>query len=69
MYAGRIVEYGPARLVLSAPLHPYTMGLQNAFPKLPETPDERLPLISISGALPNLLRPPLVAASHRAARS
>ncbi len=58
MYAGKVVEYGPARQVLARPLHPYTMGLQNAFPRLPEVEGERLPMISISGSLPNLLTPP-----------
>ncbi len=32
MYAGEIVETGPAREVLEAPLHPYTIGLVNAHP-------------------------------------
>jgi peptide/nickel transport system ATP-binding protein len=27
MYAGRIVEHGPVRVVLRAPVHPYTRGL------------------------------------------
>jgi peptide/nickel transport system ATP-binding protein len=30
MYAGRLVEYGPAREVLKAPAHPYTQGLMKA---------------------------------------
>ena len=34
MYAGKVVEAGPAAEVLTRPLHPYTMGLYNAFPDL-----------------------------------
>lgn len=32
MYAGQIVEDGPASTVLTAPYHPYTMGLWQALP-------------------------------------
>jgi ABC-type glutathione transport system ATPase component len=35
MQAGRFVESGPARRVLSAPEHPYTQSLLAAVPKLP----------------------------------
>ncbi|WBU63547.1 ABC transporter ATP-binding protein [Paracoccus aerodenitrificans] len=58
MYAGRIVETGPTERVLHDPAHPYTMGLRNAFPKLPKPGAEKPPLISISGGLPNLLEKP-----------
>lgn len=58
MYAGRIVEQGPVGAVLAEPLHPYTMGLRNAFPRMPEEGEARPPLISIAGGLPNLLHPP-----------
>ena len=34
MYAGRIVESGPVRDVLTAPRHPYTQGLLAAVPSL-----------------------------------
>ena len=55
MYAGRIVERGPARDVLTRPAHPYTMGLMNAFPDLLGADAE---LTSIDGAPPDLLYPP-----------
>src|SRR6267142_1281855 len=49
MYAGRIIEEGPARQVLAKPLHPYTQGLMKASPTL-----KRRTLIPISGAVPQL---------------
>ena len=36
MYAGRAVESGPARVVLSSPAHPYTRCLQLASPQMSE---------------------------------
>lgn len=32
MYAGKIVEQGPKKIVLSRPRHPYTIGLINSIP-------------------------------------
>ncbi|MBX9596375.1 MAG: ABC transporter ATP-binding protein, partial [Roseomonas sp.] len=55
MYAGRVVESGPVRAVLEAPLHPYTMGLMNAFPDLDRAGGE---LVPIEGSPPSLLNPP-----------
>ena len=55
MYAGRIMEFGATRDVLSEPFHPYTMGLQNAFPNLAGAAGD---LISIPGFLPDLRDPP-----------
>ena len=49
MYAGRIIEEGPAREVLAAPRHPYTQGLLNASPTL-----ERGKLSPIPGSVPQL---------------
>ena len=51
MYAGRIVEFGPARAVLEAPEHPYTQGLVSSVPDLNE-PGERLR--TITGRPPRL---------------
>jgi oligopeptide/dipeptide ABC transporter ATP-binding protein len=49
MYAGRIVEEGSAREVLSLPRHPYTQGLLAASPTL-----ERGKLTPIPGTVPQL---------------
>jgi oligopeptide/dipeptide ABC transporter ATP-binding protein len=54
MYAGKIVEYGQIRNVLKNPVHPYTMGLKNAFPELRVVK----PLIAIPGHPPSLNPPP-----------
>ncbi|MBJ7457448.1 MAG: ABC transporter ATP-binding protein [Thermoleophilia bacterium] len=43
MYAGRIVEEGPVRAVLSAPRHPYTAGLLALAPRL-GSPGTRVPI-------------------------
>jgi peptide/nickel transport system ATP-binding protein len=55
MYAGQVVEQGPVRNILKLPLHPYTMGLTNAFPNLHEHQPE---LINIEGYPPDLVNPP-----------
>jgi oligopeptide/dipeptide ABC transporter ATP-binding protein len=53
MYAGRIIEEGPARQVLASPRHPYTQGLLNASPTL-----ERGKLLPIPGSVPQLTAVP-----------
>ncbi|MBI2205077.1 MAG: ABC transporter ATP-binding protein [Candidatus Rokubacteria bacterium] len=55
MYSGRVVEQGAVGPVFAEPLHPYTMGLRNAFPNLLADAAE---LISIPGSPPNLVEPP-----------
>ena len=49
MYAGRVVEQGPAEEVLEAPRHPYTQGLLAATPRL-----ERGKPTPIPGSVPQL---------------
>jgi peptide/nickel transport system ATP-binding protein len=43
MYAGRLVETGPSREVIGAPLHPYTRALAGAFPTLGDPLSRRAP--------------------------
>jgi peptide/nickel transport system ATP-binding protein len=56
MYAGKVVEKGPVRDVLTRPSHAYTIGLYNAFPELSEDADRELS--PIEGGPPLLLNPP-----------
>ncbi|TNB46298.1 ABC transporter ATP-binding protein [Martelella lutilitoris] len=51
MYAGRIVERGPAEDVIAAPRHPYTVGLIGSVPSLHEP---GTPLPQIPGSTPQL---------------
>lgn len=53
MYAGYIVERGPARVVLTRPLHPYTYGLLRAVPREDHPPGSAIP---IRGHPPDLLK-------------
>lgn len=52
MYAGKIVEQGPAEILLRDPRHPYTAGLITSVPQLDQHRAQRLP--TISGAPPDV---------------
>jgi oligopeptide/dipeptide ABC transporter ATP-binding protein len=54
MYAGRLVEEGPARNVLQSPLHPYTQGLLRARPSNSSSANHKRPLPLIPGEPPDL---------------
>jgi peptide/nickel transport system ATP-binding protein len=56
MYAGRAVEYGTVRELLSTPAMPYTWGLIQSVPDVTRSVD--LPLRPIPGNPPSLLNPP-----------
>jgi peptide/nickel transport system ATP-binding protein len=53
MYAGQVVEEGPARSVLQNPLHPYTEALMRAVPRRGMTRRQGGRLESIPGTVPD----------------
>jgi peptide/nickel transport system ATP-binding protein len=55
MYAGRVVENGPASVTVRAARHPYTRALVASFPRVR---GERSRIAGIPGALPDMRRPP-----------
>jgi len=56
LYAGRLVEEGPARDVFTDPRHPYTMGLMRCVPRLGMNKTDAA-LQTIPGTLPALGEP------------
>jgi oligopeptide/dipeptide ABC transporter ATP-binding protein len=60
MYAGKIVEIGPAMDVFHNPKHPYTEGLLKSVPRLGATREtsDKGRLYAIEGMVPNLLHLP-----------
>lgn len=61
-YAGRVVEFGPAREVLSHPRHPYTAALLASMPR--SEAGKKTSLISIPGSSPSPRRRPGGCAFH-----
>ena len=55
MYAGQIAEMAPSHAIFDRPMHPYTIGLQNASADIG---DRGRDPISINGAPPDLVVPP-----------
>jgi len=64
MYAGEIVESGPARALLDNPLHPYTKGLIASVPKLGVLNKSGARLEEIPGNVPSLDQRPSGCAFH-----
>jgi len=58
MYAGKIVEIGPAMDVFHNPKHPYTQGLLQSVPRLGSSVRKKDRLDVIEGMVPNLLHLP-----------
>ena len=61
MYAGKIVEIGPAMDIFHNPKHPYTEGLLRSVPRLgssAEKAEKKDRLYAIEGMVPNLLHLP-----------
>jgi oligopeptide/dipeptide ABC transporter ATP-binding protein len=56
MYLGRLVEIGPSRSIVSAPLHPYTMALIKAVPDA--DPKARGQKRSLTGDVPSPINRP-----------
>jgi peptide/nickel transport system ATP-binding protein len=52
MYAGEVVEQGPARPLFARPRHPYTLALLECLPRVDAPPASRL-LPAIEGSLPD----------------
>jgi oligopeptide transport system ATP-binding protein len=52
MYAGRVVETGPARAIYETPRHPYTIGLMASVPRLDQPVGRKL--VPIDGQPPDL---------------
>ncbi|MCS7146527.1 MAG: ABC transporter ATP-binding protein [Nitrososphaerota archaeon] len=57
MYAGKIVEYGPADSIFFSPMHPYTKALMYSV-MTPEPESRARGLVTIPGEPPSLLMPP-----------
>jgi len=62
MYAGRCVERGATKQILTHPEMPYTWGLLGSIADTTGAPDK--PLVPIPGTPPSLLNPPTGCAFH-----
>ncbi len=55
MYSGEIVETGTVKQIFSSPMHPYTLGLFKAIPKIGGKEKKLTP---IPGSVPSITAPP-----------
>jgi oligopeptide/dipeptide ABC transporter ATP-binding protein len=67
MYAGRVIEEGPAETIFAEPYHPYTWGLLDSIPKLDEARGEKL--VPIPGNPPSLIHVPAGCPFHPRCRA
>jgi len=63
MYAGKIVEEGPATQVFEDPVHPYTKALGSAFPKIGDWQFRKAP-VGLGGDPPHPLDIPTGCSFH-----
>jgi peptide/nickel transport system ATP-binding protein len=52
MYAGRVIEHGPADQVFTDPLHPYSRALSASFPRIGD-PEARYAPAGLAGDPPD----------------
>jgi oligopeptide/dipeptide ABC transporter ATP-binding protein len=57
MYMGRIVEQAPVDELFSNPLHPYTVALMSAVPKMKKASGQTAAQV-LTGEVPSILNPP-----------
>ena len=62
MYAGRVIERAPTRLLFESPEHPYTWGLLQSIPRVEAPRGERL--VPIEGRPPSLVSRPSGCSFH-----
>lgn len=58
MYAGRLVEVGPSKRILTSPGHPYTVGLWHSLPKPRGGAPGKSKLHAMDGSVPHLANLP-----------
>ena len=63
MYLGRPVEQGEKETIFNRPLHPYTLALLSATPKVEKK--ERQKRVALTGELPSPLNPPSGCTFHQ----
>jgi peptide/nickel transport system ATP-binding protein len=55
MYGGKMMEYANTQTIIKNPLHPYSKGLVNSFPRIEE---KKISFESIPGSPPDMMCPP-----------